>query len=115
MTDPADRGRWPIQASSAQIDEQGAPCLYSAIRAEAGADRGLESRGLDVLMDAIRRKFGDVDSVPSFNDTWTSGRIPMRMLAQAAGLADSRGLQPAPFRAPCLAPEPQPERWRQLR
>jgi hypothetical protein len=46
-----------------------------------------------VLLDAIRRQFGDgVDSVPSFNDAHGSGRVPMRMLDQAAGLADARGL-----------------------
>ncbi|MGW6287390.1 hypothetical protein [Streptomyces sp. NPDC055107] len=50
------------------------------------------SFGLKVLIDVIRRKFTDVDSVPFFNDGLTSGRIPMRMLDQAASLVDARGL-----------------------
>ncbi|WP_331759393.1 hypothetical protein [Streptomyces sp. NBC_01579] len=80
-------GGW---CTGALIDAEGARCLYGAIHAEARGDQSLESRGLEVLMDAIRRKFGDVDSVPSFNDVFASGRIPMRMLDQAAGLADAR-------------------------
>ncbi|MCX4784275.1 DUF6197 family protein [Streptomyces sp. NBC_01264] len=82
-------GGW---CSGALVDAEGARCLYGAIHAEARGDRSLEARGLEVLMDAIRRQFNDVDSVPSFNDGFTSGRIPMRMLDQAAGLADARGL-----------------------
>ncbi|WUW26992.1 hypothetical protein OG521_39775 (plasmid) [Streptomyces sp. NBC_01463] len=78
--------------AGSQIREDGARCLYGAIRAEAAGDRNLEARGLQVLMDAIRRQFADVDSVPSFNDGFASGRIPMRMLDQAAGLADARSL-----------------------
>ncbi|MFD3533362.1 hypothetical protein [Streptomyces sp. NPDC058664] len=80
-------GGW---CSGALVDAEGARCLYGAIHVEARGDQSLESRGLEVLMDAIRRKFGDVDSVPSFNDAFASGRIPMRMLDQAAGLADAR-------------------------
>ncbi|MGP3633852.1 DUF6197 family protein [Streptomyces sp. 24-1644] len=82
-------GGW---CTGALVDEEGARCLYGAIHIEARGDQSLESRGLQVLMDAIRRQFGDVDSVPSFNDGFASGRIPMRMLDQAAGLADTRGL-----------------------
>ncbi|MCY0921130.1 hypothetical protein OS965_23575 [Streptomyces sp. H27-G5] len=82
-------GGW---CSGALVDEDGARCLYGAIHVEARGDQHLESRGLQVLMDAIRRQFGDVDSVPSFNDGFASGRIPMRMLDQAADLADARGL-----------------------
>ncbi|MFD9601786.1 hypothetical protein [Streptomyces sp. NPDC059970] len=82
-------GGW---CTGALVDAEGARCLYGAIHAEARGDQSLESRGLEVLMDAIRRKFTDVDSVPSFNDGFASGRIPMRMLDQAAGLADARGL-----------------------
>lgn len=80
-------GGW---CSGALADENGARCLYGAIRIEARGDQSLESRGLEVLMDAIRRQFGDIDSVPSFNDGFASGRIPMRMLDQAVGLADAR-------------------------
>ncbi|MCD9899093.1 hypothetical protein LUR56_01050 [Streptomyces sp. MT29] len=78
--------------SGALIDEDGARCMLGAIRTEAHGDRGLEAGAAAVLLDAIRRKFGDVDSVPSFNDTHNSGRIPLRMLDQAAGLADTRSL-----------------------
>ncbi|MEU1457432.1 DUF6197 family protein [Streptomyces avermitilis] len=79
--------------SGTLVDAHGARCLYGAIHAEARGDQTLESRGLEVLMDAIRRQFGDdVDSVPSFNDAWGTGRVPMRMVDQAAGLADARGL-----------------------
>ncbi|MEU5632130.1 hypothetical protein ACH47C_23470 [Streptomyces rishiriensis] len=75
------------------VDEDGARCMLGAIRIEARGDGGLEADAATVLLDAIRRKFGDdVDSVPSFNDAHGSGRVPMRMLDQAAGLADARGL-----------------------
>ncbi|MEU0665673.1 hypothetical protein ABZ508_26290 [Streptomyces lavendulocolor] len=79
--------------SGALVDEDGARCMIGAIRAEAVGDRGLEADAASVLLDAIRRTFGEhVDSVPSFNDAHGSGRVPMRMLDQAAGLADARGL-----------------------
>ncbi|MEV5194755.1 hypothetical protein AB0K86_19890 [Streptomyces clavifer] len=80
-------GGW---CTGALVDEDGARCLYGAIHIEARGDQSLESRGLEVLMDAIRRKFGHVDSVPSFNDGFARSRIPMRMLDQAADLADTR-------------------------
>lgn len=82
-------GGW---CSGALVNEDGARCMLGAIRIEARGDSGLESSAAAVLLDAIRRKFGDVDSVPSFNDAHGSGRVPMRMLDQAAGLADARGL-----------------------
>ncbi|MFF6794301.1 hypothetical protein ACFY9C_35125 [Streptomyces filamentosus] len=71
----------------------GALCLYGAIRAEAAGDHHLETRGLEVLMDAIRREFGDlVDSVPAFNDAFATSKVPLRTLDRAALLADARGL-----------------------
>ncbi|XVV39755.1 DUF6197 family protein (plasmid) [Streptomyces sp. CA-100214] len=82
-------GGW---CSGALVDEDGARCMLGAIRIEARGDSGLEADAASVLLDAIRRKFGDVDSVPSFNDAHGSGRVPMRMLDQAADLADARGL-----------------------
>ncbi|MFI8343951.1 hypothetical protein ACIF8W_28320 [Streptomyces sp. NPDC085639] len=82
-------GGW---CSGALVDVEGARCLYGSIHAEARGDQNLESRGLQVLMDAIRRKFTGVDSVPFFNDGFANGRIPMRMLDQAADLAHARGL-----------------------
>ncbi|MZF88263.1 hypothetical protein [Streptomyces sp. SID5643] len=83
-------GGW---CSGALVDEDGARCMLGAIRIEARGDRGLEADAAAVLLDAIRRKFGDdVDSVPSFNDAHGTGRVPIRMLDQAAILADARGL-----------------------
>lgn len=79
--------------AGALTDESGAVCLLGAIRKEAGGDRGLEADAASVVLDAIRRRFGDhVESVPVFNDAHGTGRIPLRMLDQAAGLADARGL-----------------------
>ncbi|HBF78755.1 MAG TPA: hypothetical protein DD420_02080 [Streptomyces sp.] len=75
------------------VDKDGARCMLGAIRIEAHGDRGLEADAAAVLLDAIRRQFGHhIDSVPSFNDAHPTGRIPARMLDQAAHLADSRGL-----------------------
>ncbi|MFC8247574.1 DUF6197 family protein [Streptomyces chartreusis] len=83
-------GGW---CKDALVDEDGARCMLGAIRIEARGDRGLEAGAAAVLLDAIRRKFGDeVDSVPSFNDAHGTGRVPLRMVNQAAHLADARGL-----------------------
>jgi hypothetical protein len=83
-------GGW---CKDALVDEDGARCMLGAIRIEARGDRGLEANAVTVLLDAIRRKFGDdVDSVPGFNDSWANGHVPIRMVDQAAGLADARGL-----------------------
>ncbi|MEU5234028.1 hypothetical protein AB0G82_32840 [Streptomyces anulatus] len=83
-------GGW---CTGALVDEDGAHCMLGAIRIEARSDSGLEADAAAVVLDAIRRKFGDgVDSVPSFNDAHRSGRVPMRILDQAADLANARGL-----------------------
>lgn len=83
-------GGW---CSGALVDEDGARCMLGAIRIEARGDSGVEADAAAVVLDAIRRQFGEhVDSVPGFNDSWTDGRHPLRMLDQAAGLADTRGL-----------------------
>ncbi|MFC0602251.1 DUF6197 family protein [Streptomyces palmae] len=75
------------------VDEDGARCMLGAIRAEARGDSGLEASAAAVLLDAIRRKFGhDIDSVPTFNDAHGTGRVPIRMVDQAAHHADARGL-----------------------
>lgn len=74
------------------VDEDGARCMLGAIRIEARGDSGLEATAAAVVLDAIRRTFGDVDSVPSFNDAHGSARVPLRVVDQAAGLADARGL-----------------------
>ncbi|MFF5256923.1 hypothetical protein ACFY4K_33455 [Streptomyces leeuwenhoekii] len=79
--------------TGALTDDSGAVCLLGAIRREAGGDRGLEADAASVVLDAIRRRFGDhVDSVPSFNDAQASGRVPARMLGEAASMADAKGL-----------------------
>jgi hypothetical protein len=79
--------------AGAAADEHGAVCMIGAIRAEAGGNRDLETDAAAVVLDAIRRRFGDhIDSVPAFNDAHGTGRIPLRMLDQAASLADARGL-----------------------
>ncbi|WP_225994280.1 hypothetical protein [Streptomyces sp. SS1-1] len=78
--------------AGALTDDSGAVCLLGAIRKEASGDRGLEADAASVVLDAIRRRFGDhVDSVPSFNDAHGSGRIPARMLGEAASMADAQG------------------------
>ncbi|MFD7972989.1 DUF6197 family protein [Streptomyces clavifer] len=77
--------------AGSQIREDGARCLYGAIRAEAAGDRSLEAHGLEALMDAIRADFGETYSVPAFNDRWDDGRIPIRILGQAAALANDHG------------------------
>ncbi|MFE2823482.1 hypothetical protein [Streptomyces sp. NPDC059271] len=79
--------------TDALVDADGARCMLGAIRIEAGGDRRLEGGAATVLLDAIRRQFGDhVDSVPSFNDAHGTARVPLRMIDRAAGLADARGL-----------------------
>lgn len=75
----------------AMVGENGARCLYGAIRAEA-ATGSEESAALDVLLAAIRRRFPDADSVPSFNDAWHGPHTPLRLLGQAADLAHARGI-----------------------
>ncbi|MGC5041078.1 DUF6197 family protein [Streptomyces sp. DT73] len=83
-------GGW---CTGALVDADGAVCMLGALRAEAGGDRGLEEAAAVVLLDAIRRDFGDVvETVPAFNDAHGTGRIPVRMVDRAAGLADARGL-----------------------
>ncbi|MGW3661978.1 DUF6197 family protein [Streptomyces sp. NPDC005141] len=83
-------GGW---CAGALTDEEGRLCSQGAIRWESGGDRGLEAQAMDVLLEAIRRRFGPhVGSVPSFNDAWANGREPTRMLEQASILADARGI-----------------------
>ncbi|MEW2164903.1 hypothetical protein AB0912_18215 [Streptomyces sp. NPDC007084] len=79
--------------AGALVDEAGALCSQGAIRREAGGDRRLEARAMDVLLEVIRRRFGpSVESVPTFNDAWADGREPTRMMEQASVLADARGI-----------------------
>ncbi|MFB7294157.1 DUF6197 family protein [Actinacidiphila glaucinigra] len=79
--------------TGALVNEQGARCLLGAIRREAAGDHRLERDAIEVLLDAIRRRFGtDVESVPDFNDAWAGGGVPLRTLLEGASLADVRGL-----------------------
>ncbi|MFF8918393.1 hypothetical protein ACF08M_35105 [Streptomyces sp. NPDC015032] len=76
-------------------NEDGALCLFGAVRTEANHDLRLEMNAMAVLLDAIRNQFGDrFESVPSFNDSFrgTDGHVPVRMLGQAADLAGARGI-----------------------
>lgn len=83
-------GGW---CAGAAVDPTGAVCLIGALRAASGGDRGLEADAARILTDAIRRRFGDdAGSLAAFNDRHSSGRIPARMLHDAASLADARGL-----------------------
>ncbi|MFE5842018.1 hypothetical protein ACFQ7N_10265 [Streptomyces niveus] len=83
-------GGW---CNGALVDDDGARCLYGAIRTEAHGDHQMEADAAAVLLDAIRRQYGDdIDSVPAFNDAFGNGRVPIRMLDRAAGLADARGI-----------------------
>ncbi|MFE9913044.1 DUF6197 family protein [Streptomyces clavifer] len=82
-------GGW---CSGALVDEDGARCMLGAIRIEARGNKGVEADAAAVLLDSIRRQFGDIESVPAFNDSNGGGRIPMRMLDQATGFAAIRGL-----------------------
>ncbi|MFJ9635029.1 hypothetical protein ACIRU8_45790 [Streptomyces sp. NPDC101175] len=82
-------GGW---CAGALTDESGAVCMMGAIRAEAGGNDALESSALAVVREALTRRFGGDISVPDFNDAHGSGRIPGRMLGEAASVADARGL-----------------------
>ncbi|MER6280653.1 hypothetical protein ABT202_30885 [Streptomyces sp900105245] len=79
--------------AGALTDDEGRVCMLGAIRAEASGDRDLEADATAVVLDSIRRRFGDdVPSVPAFNDAHGSARTPTLMLGKAARLADTRCL-----------------------
>ncbi|WP_432021472.1 DUF6197 family protein [Streptomyces sp. 1222.5] len=79
--------------AGALTDDEGRVCMLGAIRAEASGDRALEADATAVVLDSIRRRFGDdVPSVPALNDAHGSGHTPIRMASEAAHLADARGL-----------------------
>ncbi|MEU5824887.1 hypothetical protein [Streptomyces sp. NPDC047803] len=76
-------------------NEDGALCLFGAVRTEARFDLRLEMAAMAVLLDAIQRAFGDrFQSAVAFNDAHmgSDGRVPMRVLAQAADLAHARSI-----------------------
>lgn len=73
-------------------DEDGRRCAIGAIRAEAGGDQGAEVDAAAVLLEAIRRRFPGAESVPSWNDSQGGSDAVMRLLGEAAVLADARGI-----------------------
>ncbi|MFD5728318.1 hypothetical protein ACFWMT_19805 [Streptomyces sp. NPDC058368] len=76
-------------------NEDGALCLFGAVRTEAHRDLRLEMAAMAVLLDAIQRAYGDrFQSAVAFNDAHmgSDGRVPMRLLAQAADLAHARSI-----------------------
>ncbi|WP_428837868.1 DUF6197 family protein, partial [Streptomyces thermogriseus] len=83
-----ERDGW---CAGATVDEDGRRCLYGALRAEATSPAELDT-ALAVLLETIRRHAPDAQSVPDFNDRWTSPRTPLRVLEQAADLAHARSL-----------------------
>ncbi|MGW2048583.1 DUF6197 family protein [Streptomyces sp. NPDC001858] len=72
-------------------DEQGAICLMGAIRATAPSG-SLADTAMAVLLEAIRRDFPHVDSVPAWNDTRATPHLADRYLDRAAELAHARNL-----------------------
>jgi hypothetical protein len=70
-------------------DEQGAACLIGLIRAEAPT-RGAADDACVVLLDAIRRDFAHVETIPSWNDAQRDPRLPAVYLDRAAALAHAR-------------------------
>lgn len=78
---------------SLRADTGGAVCLLGALRTAAGGNRGLETDAATLLLDVIRRDFGNHDTVPSFNDDRrTSPADAVRALDSAARHADARTL-----------------------
>jgi len=77
----------------ATMDADGARCLYGALHVEA-ASPGEERDALAVLEDVVRRRWGALaDTIPAVNDRLLpDGRAAVRLLDDAALLADARGL-----------------------
>ncbi|MFE2297922.1 hypothetical protein ACFXAW_06975 [Streptomyces sp. NPDC059445] len=72
-------------------DEQGARCLIGVIQAAADS-RGQADDACVLLLEAIRRDFPGVETVPSWNDSQRDSRLPLVYLDRAAELAHTRGL-----------------------
>lgn len=81
-------GGW---CKGATTDEDGAVCLYGSIRAEA-ATSSQASDAMAILLEAIRRRFPGAETVPSFNDAQHGPHWPVRLLGEAADLANARAL-----------------------
>ncbi|MER6455946.1 hypothetical protein ABT270_25600 [Streptomyces sp900105245] len=88
--------------ADALTDDEGRVCMLGAIRAETSGDRALEADAAAVVLDSIRRRFGDdVPSAAAFNHAHGSGSAPIHILGEAGRIADARGLlQPLSDRLP---------------
>ena len=76
----------------AMVAEDGARCLYGAIRIEAPTSRA-DRDALDVLLDVIRRQWPTADSVPDANDnSLRDGTAAVQLLDTAAYTAHARSL-----------------------
>lgn len=75
-----------------QRDQQGAMCLVGAIRAEAGQGTVAEGDACAFLLDVIRRRFPNAESVPSWNDSQRHSGPVMHLLGEASAIADARGI-----------------------
>lgn len=69
----------------------GATCDRGAIRAEAES-AAQEAAAMDVLLEAIRRRFPAAATVPSWNDNNRDAQLPIRLMWQAAELANARNI-----------------------
>lgn len=75
----------------ATVAQDGARCLYGAIRAEDPGGRHSDD-ALAVLLEAIRRQWPGAATIPRANDELLpDGRAAVRILGDAATLADTRG------------------------
>jgi hypothetical protein len=62
-----------------------------AIEAAAGGGGGVTD-ACAFLLDVIRREFPTAETIPSWNDSQSGPRLPLRMLDRAAQLAHNRNL-----------------------
>ena len=74
------------------VDEDGARCLYGAIRIEAPTEHTADD-ALAVLLDVIRRRWPDAGTVPEANDyRLRDEHTAVQLLDTAARVADARGI-----------------------
>ncbi|MEV0779196.1 hypothetical protein [Streptomyces sp. NPDC050428] len=71
--------------------DQGAVCAIGALRAAATSRHQADDAAV-LLLDVIQQEFADAGTVPSWNDAQTSAGPVLRILGQAAALANSRNL-----------------------
>lgn len=83
-----EQGGW---CRGMDTDGDGATCDRGAIRAEAES-AAQEAAAMDVLLEAIRRRFPGAATVPSWNDDNRDSRLPVRLMWQAAELANTRNI-----------------------